>query len=245
MALETVIAERSSSRKAAVVRGRAGGPVGSQQAQRSRLWSARRDALGDGFGPSKVQRARPGFSQDCNPPTPVPWTTGKTPRLGRTLSSTSTGPLLVAIPSATARLLSARCETSRPSHAGCSPRVAASRTSRPSSGSDAVPGATRYSRSGKRSSRWSVSLFCACSLSSGPAPSDQPELLAVCAGRPGAARARGHKRRFSRQPARRSLGGLTRPVRAPIAPDRTEARSGEGNRVVGRGRHRSVGDWPR
>lgn len=45
---------------------------------------------------------------------PIPWTLGKTPRLGRTLSSTSTGPLLVAILSATERLRIARCEIFRP-----------------------------------------------------------------------------------------------------------------------------------
>jgi hypothetical protein len=144
-----------------------------------------RSTTGLAGGPrsSKVQRARPVFSQDCKRPIPVWWTTGKTPRLGRTRSSTSTGPLLVAILSATERRLSARCGTSRPSHAGCSPTVAASRISRSSSGSDAAPGATRYARSGRPSSRWSVSRFCACSLSSGPAPSDQRELLAVARGR--------------------------------------------------------------
>jgi hypothetical protein len=109
----------------------------------------------------------------------IPWTLGKIPRLGRTFSLTSTGPLLVAILSATERLRIAPCVISRPSPAGCSPGVAASLTSRPSSGSIAAAGARRCFRSGRRSSHWSVWRFCARSFSSGPARSDQPELLAV------------------------------------------------------------------
>lgn len=122
---------------------------------------------------AKCPAGAPVFSQDAISPIPIAWTRGKTPRLGQMLSSTSTGPLLVAILSATERLRIARCEMSRPSHVGCSPGVAASRTSRPSSGSNAAPGARRYFRSGRRSSHWSVWPFCARSSSSGPAHSEQ------------------------------------------------------------------------
>jgi hypothetical protein len=166
-----------SSREAPVVSGRR--RVGSHKHKEDAHGQSERDALGDRVRSNKASGGARSSARTAIRRYLVPWTTGKTPRLGRTLSSTSTGPLLVAILSATARLRSGRCEISRPSHAGCSPRVAASRTSRPSSGSSAAPGATRYSRSGRRSSRWSASRFCACSLSSGPAPSDQPELPAV------------------------------------------------------------------
>jgi len=137
-----------------------------------------RDALGDRVRSQRPTGAPPSLARAAARRYPVPWTTGKTPRLGRTPSSTRTGPLLVAILCATVRLRFARCEIFRPSHAGCLPRVAASRTSRPSSGSNAAPGATPYSPSGRRSSRWPVSRFCVCSFSSGPPPFDQSDLLA-------------------------------------------------------------------
>ena len=151
-------------------------PAEGQASRRSRRCSRKSGRPRRG---AKVQRARPSSARTAISPIPIAWTLGKTPRLGRTRSSTSTGPLLVAILSAIERLRIARCEIYRPSRAGCSARAAASRTSRPSSGSNAAPGARRYFRSGKRSSHWSVWPFCARSSSSGPARSDHQGLPAV------------------------------------------------------------------